>query len=383
MEILGYQRPDGQIGIRNRILVVYTVVCAEEICRKIVNKVTDASLAGWRSCQNNVNVVNRLIRLATHPNIGGVLLVSLGCESTDAQDMARRIQEQNKPVRHITIQQLGGTINTIREGIRMVEELKAGANVPRVPMKLEDLIIGLECGGSDTTSGLSANPATGYAADKFVMNGGRVIFEEAGEMWGCEAEIMDRAISSEVRDKVALALERTKIWANELGVEMFASGNEEGGLTNIYEKSLGAVIKTGSSPIIDVLDGIALDKPQNKAGSYLLDAAYYRGITASGTTDESDPIGVTEMGAAGAHIVIFTTGRGSVVGSGITPVIKVCGNPRTYERMADNMDINAGEILTGTKTMQQVGEEIYERILEVAAGKQTQNEILEHFEFHI
>ncbi|HEY4387924.1 MAG TPA: UxaA family hydrolase, partial [Ktedonobacteraceae bacterium] len=277
MEILGYQRPDGQIGIRNRILVVYTVVCAEEICRKIVNKVTDASLAGWRSCQNNANVVNRLIRLATHPNIGGVLLVSLGCESTDAPAMARRIQELGKPVRHITIQQLGGTLNTIREGIRIMEELKAEADVPRIPMKLEDLIIGLECGGSDTTSGLSANPATGYAADKFVASGGRVIFEEAGEMWGSEAEVMDRAVNPEVRDKVALALERTKIWANELGVEMFASGNEEGGLTNIYEKSLGAVIKTGSSPIIDVLDGIALDRPQPKAGSYLLDAAYYRG----------------------------------------------------------------------------------------------------------
>jgi altronate dehydratase large subunit len=383
MEILGYQRPNGEIGIRNRILVIYTVVCAEEICRKLVNKVSETSLVGWRSCQFNPYATERLIRLGCHPNIGGVLVVAHGCESTDANEIYRKIAEQGKPVQLMTIQEVGGNLYSIREGIRLIEELKAAADVPRVPLKLEDLIVGLECGGSDTTSGLAANPAVGWAADQFVAQGGRVIFEEAGEMWGCEIDVMSRASDPQVRDKIELALERTKEWANTHGIEMFASGNLEGGLTNIFEKSIGALIKTGSSPIIDVLDGLKGDRLQKKPGAYLLDAAYYRGEKASGTTDESDPIGVTEMVAAGAHIVIFTTGRGSVVGSGIAPVIKVCGNPKTYERMKDNMDINAGEILTGTKTIQQVGEEIYQRMIEVAAGHPTQNEILEHFEFHI
>jgi altronate dehydratase large subunit len=383
VNLLGYQRPDGQIGIRNRILVLYTVHCAEEVCRKIVMKAEDASMAGWRSCHSNPFAIRKLIQLGCHQNIGGVLVVSHGCECTDAHDLLSAIQATGKPAKLMTIQEVGGTLKTIEKGLRLIRELKQEANVPRVPITIADLVIGLECGGSDTTSGLGANPAVGLVADQWIVNGGRTVFEEVGEMWGCEQEILERAATPAVREKIKVAFDRTREWATANGVEMFSDGNLAGGLTNIIEKSLGAVIKTGSTPIVDVLDSLAGDQIKQESGAYLVDSAMYRGLEAYGTSDVTDPIGVTELIAAGAHIVLFTTGRGSVTGSGISPVIKICANPQTYDRMQDDMDINAGAIIRGQRTIPQVGEEIYQEILQVAAGKQTKSELLEHFEYHI
>jgi altronate hydrolase len=254
--------------------------------------------------------------------------------------------------------------------------------VERVDIPFSDLIVGVECGGSDTTSGIAANPAVGATADRIIANGGTVIFEETNELLGCEPSLSKRAVSDEVRAEILRSIEIAREWGDRTGQRAISSGNIDGGLTTIEEKSLGAVCKAGSAPVVDVLHGGEWERPR-QPGLHLL-APYYvqeRGWTGAGTI--SDPNGVTELASCGAHIVVFTTGRGTVTGSGIVPVIKVCGNPETYARMSDNMDIDAGAIVEGRKSIGEVGEEILASIVATAQGELTRAEDLGHFEFHI
>ena len=242
--------------------------------------------------------------------------------------------------------------------------------VERVPMSIKDLIVGVECGGSDTTSGIAANPALGLAADKIVQAGGTVIFEETNELLGCEGMLTRQAASPAVANEILAAIQIARDWGARTNQRAISAGNIEGGLTTIEEKSLGAVCKAGTTPVVGVLHGGTWTRP-SQPGLHLL-APYYvqeAGWTGGGTI--SDPNGVTELAACGAHLVVFTTGRGSVTGSGVAPVLKVCGNPETYARMTENMDINAGAIVTGEKTLTEVGDEIFAAILATAAGKET------------
>ncbi len=379
--IEGYQRADGQVGIRNRLLVLFTVVCAEEVSRRIAWQLEDAVVAGWRDCLADSGAQRKMIRVAQNPNIGGVLVLSLGCECSDAAGIAATIAESGKPVEFISIQAEGGTRNAIAKGVErgrsMLEQ-----NVERVMIPFSDLIVGVECGGSDTTSGIAANPAVGAAADRIVASGGTVIFEETNELLGCESSLGKRAANTEVRAEIMSSIEVARAWGDRTGQRAISSGNIEGGLTTIEEKSLGAVCKAGSSPVVGVLHGGEWERPA-QPGLHLL-APYYvqeRGWTGAGTI--SDPNGVTELASCGAHIVVFTTGRGTVTGSGIVPVIKVCGNPETYARMSDNMDVNAGSIVEGHKSIDEVGEEILARVVATAQGELTRAEDLGHFEFHI
>jgi altronate hydrolase len=379
--VQGYQRADGQVGIRNRLLVLFTVVCAEEVSRRIAWQLEDAVVAGWRDCLPDAGAQRKMVRVAQNPNIGGVLVLSLGCECSDAPGIARTIADSGKPVELISIQSEGGTKNAIAKGVE-----RGGAmlerHVERVNIPFSDLIVGVECGGSDTTSGIAANPAVGVAADRIVANGGTVIFEETNELLGCETSLGKRAANDEVRAEILRSIEIAREWGDRTGQRAISSGNIEGGLTTIEEKSLGAVCKAGSSPVVGVLHGGEWERPA-QPGLHLL-APYYvqeRGWTGAGTI--SDPNGVTELASCGAHIVVFTTGRGTVTGSGIVPVIKVCGNPETYARMSDNMDIDAGAIVEGRKSIGEVGEEILANIVATARGELTRAEDLGHFEFHI
>lgn len=379
--IEGYRRADGQVGIRNRLLVLFTVVCAEEVSRRIAWQLEDAVVAGWRDCLPDAGAQRKMVRVAQNPNIAGVLVLSLGCECSDAPGIARAIAASGKPAELISIQAEGGTKNAIAKGIELGRAMLERQS-ERVTIPFSDLIVGVECGGSDTTSGIAANPAVGSAADRIVANGGTVIFEETNELLGCEPSLSKRAADDVVRAEILHSIEIARAWGERTGQRAISSGNIEGGLTTIEEKSLGAVCKAGSSPVVGVLHGGEWERPA-RPGLHLL-APYYveeRGWTGAGSI--SDPNGVTELASCGAHVVVFTTGRGTVTGSGIVPVIKVCGNPETYARMSDNMDIDAGAIVEGRKSIDEVGDEILAKIVETARGELTRAEDLGHFEFHI
>lgn len=380
---LGWQRADGQVGIRNRLLVLFTVVCAEEVSRRIAYQLDDAVVAGWRDCNADAGARTKMLRLAANPNVGAVLVLSLGCESTDADGVVAAIRAGGKPVGFVSVQAAGGTRSAVAQGVEQGRALLAeAATAPRVEIGLADLIVGVECGGSDTTSGIAANPAVGVAADAVVAAGGRVIFEETNELLGCEAMLVERAATAEIAAEILAAIRVARDWGVRWNVRAISAGNIAGGLTTIEEKSLGAVCKAGSTPVVGVLHGGEWERPE-RPGLHLLAPYYVRreGWTGGGTI--SDPNGVTELAACGAHVVVFTTGRGTVTGSGIVPVIKVCGNPETYARMRENMDIDAGAIVTGERTIAEVGREILAAIASAASGTLTKNEELGHFEFHI
>jgi len=378
---LGYARPDGQVGIRNRLLVLFTVVCAEEVSRRIAYQLDDAVVAGWRDCLTNPGAQQKMLRLAANPNVGAVLVMSLGCECSDASFVAEQIRATGKPVELVSIQAAGGTRAATEAGVEKARAMQA-LPVERKPIGLKDLIVGVECGGSDTTSGIAANPAVGQAADKVIAAGGTILFEETNELLGCESALVEQASTPEVADEILVAIRIARDWGARTGQRAISAGNIEGGLTTIEEKSLGAVCKAGTTPVVGVLHGGEWEQP-NKSGLHLLAPYYVRQEGWTGGGSISDPNGVTELAACGAHLVVFTTGRGTVTGSGIVPVIKVCGNPETYARMSENMDINAGAIITGERTLAEVGDEIFSRIAETAAGTLTKNEELGHFEFHI
>jgi altronate dehydratase large subunit len=379
--MLGYARADGQIGIRNRLLVLFTVVCAEEVSRRIAYQLDDAVVAGWRDCLTNPGAQQKMLRLAANPNVGAVLVMSLGCECSDAPFIAEQIRTTGKPVELVSIQAAGGTRAAIETGVEKASAMQT-LPVERTPILLADLIVGVECGGSDTTSGIAANPAVGVAADRVIASGGTVIFEETNELLGCESALVEQAATPEVADEILAAIRIARDWGARTGQRAISAGNIEGGLTTIEEKSLGAVCKAGTAPVVGVLHGGEWERP-SKPGLHLLAPYYVRQEGWTGGGSISDPNGVTELAACGAHIVVFTTGRGTVTGSGIVPVIKVCGNPETYARMSENMDVNAGAIITGERTLAEVGDEIFARIASTAAGALTKNEELGHFEFHI
>ncbi|RZM36832.1 MAG: hydrolase, partial [Sphingomonas sp.] len=281
-------------------------------------------------------------------------------------------------VETLVIQQTGGTAATIAAGLEAVARVKAIADAgPRMPMAVSELIVGTICGGSDGTSGITANPAVGRAFDRFVAEGATCIFEETGELVGCEAIMSDRAITPELGAELIASVEKAERYYTILGFGSFAPGNAEGGLTTQEEKSMGAYSKSGSSPISGIVK--PGDVPPSP-GLYMLDVVP-DGEPRFGFPNISDNAEIVELIACGAHINLFTTGRGSVVGSAISPVIKICANPETARRLAEDMDINAGRILEGAATIEEVGTEIYTRTLAVAAGERSVSEALGHQEF--
>ncbi len=376
----GFLRSDGRKGIRNVVAVAYLVECAHHVAQEIATpfRSQGVHLIGFPGCFPNAYAARIMQRLGTHPNVGAVLLVSLGCESFDRRSLAEAIRASGRPVEAVVIQELGGTRKTIEAGRAWVmEALGRIAEAPRAPMDVRELVVGTICGGSDATSGLTANPAAGRAFDLLVERGATCIFEETGELIGCEQFMAGRAATPALGREIIASVEKAAWYHATLGHSSFAPGNAEGGLTTIEEKSLGAYAKSGKSRIAGLV------KPGDvppRGGLYLLDVVP-DGEVRFGFPNISDNAEIVELAACGCHLTLFTTGRGSVVGSAISPIIKICANPETYQRMAEDMDIDAGRILEGGATLDDVGREIFDRVLAVAGGAPTASEALGHQEF--
>ncbi|MEX1119901.1 MAG: UxaA family hydrolase [Terrimicrobiaceae bacterium] len=378
--ISGWLRPDGSKGIRNTLLVVYLVECAHHVAREIQFpfREADVHLIGFGGCYPNDYSFRMMQALCTHSNVGGVLLVSLGCEGFHRAELLSAIRATGRPVELMVIQGEGGTRTTIAKGREWVQSAREKlAAVQRVPMDPSELIVGTVCGGSDGTSGITANPGIGRAFDRLVADGARCIFEETGELIGCEQIMAARAATPELGGILTASVEKAARYYATLGHGSFAPGNADGGLTTQEEKSMGAYSKSGSSPISGLIKPGDIPK---SGGLYLLDVVP-DGEVRFGFPNINDNAEIAELIACGSHIILFATGRGSVVGSAISPVIKVCANPETYRRLRDDMDIDAGRILEGHGTLDEVGNEIFQCVCDIAAAKRTASESLGHQEF--
>ncbi len=368
-EFYGYERPDGSVGVRNHLLVIAPIDCSFEPAKRIAAQVEGAvAVTQHHGCGLDEMVANTLVGVGRNPNVAGVLLVGLGCETLTSEILAEGIESTGKPVEVVVCQHEGGTLRAIERGVRILQRMaQEVAELRREPFPLSELILAVECGGSDATSGLAANPATGIAADMLIDEGGTVIISETQEMVGAQHLLARRAVSREVAEAIYEMIERQERRMRAMGIDsrFMSKGNIEGGLTTIEEKSLGAIRKGGTRPIQGVLENSwrRLERP-SRGGLWLQDGT------------GSDIPSMTHMVAAGAQIVAFTTGRGSTVGHAIAPVLKITGNPETYARMSDNMDIDASTILDGREPLRSVGERIFKAIIEVTSGRKTKAEAL-------
>jgi len=376
----GYLRPDGSKGIRNHLLVVYLVECAHHVSKEIATPLRDegVQVIGFGGCFPNDYAHTMLQNLCTHANTGAVLLISLGCESFNRSRLAEHIAASGRPVHTLVIQENGGTRSTIELGQKWLRQtIDDLRDTPRVAMTVSDLIIGTICGGSDASSGISANPAVGHVFDRLAGAGATAIFEETGELIGCETFLGERAATPELREKLEASVAKAERYYAAMGHGSFAPGNAEGGLSTIEEKSLGAYAKSGTAPIQGIL--LPAQRPSSP-GIHLLDVVP-EGDPKFGYPNINDNAEIAELMACGAHLTLFTTGRGSVVGSAVSPVMKICANPETYRRMSEDMDINAGEVLESETTPVEIGERILSKIIDVSRGEPTCSESLGHTEF--
>jgi altronate dehydratase large subunit len=378
MKFLGYRRSNGRVGVRNHVLVFPTVICAAGVAEKISRVVPGTAYLGHQhGCGHLGEEREHMIRAMTgscsNPNVAGVLLVGLGCEMLTAELLGEKLREAGQRVETITTQNMQGTADAIAKGTELARKLLEEArSAQREPVEASELMVAAKCGASDTLSGLTANPALGVACDILIKEGGSAIFTETPEMLGAEQVLASRAANDEVRRRIWEITSRTDSKIKALGLDIREAepgpGNIEAGLTTLAEKSLGAIRKGGTTPIVEVVD--YAQRPSTK-GLVIMDGPAH------------DVVSVTGMVAAGAQIVVFTTGIGTPVGSPIAPVIKVSSNSPLYQRWKGNMDVNAGAILDGEETLESMGQRLFEEILEVASGKLTKAEILGHREFAI
>jgi altronate dehydratase large subunit len=377
MKFLGYERPDGSVGIRNLILVMSAADCSEPVARMIAEGVEGAvAITQHYGCIPGEMVANTLIGVGENPNVAAVLLIGMGCEGMPAHALGKMIKRSGKPVEWISIQELGGTHNAVTKGKQILRDLSEKASgLKRREFDASELIVGVKCGGSDTSSGLAGNPAVGVFVDMLVDAGGSAIMMEPIEAVGAEEPLAARAVNKAVQEKIYKMIgNEEKRWSVPgAQMEFMCKGNVEGGLTTIEEKSMGAIHKSGNRTIRDVLENTdrRLEKVPKGGGVYLQDGTHM------------EPMAMSFMAAAGAHMVIFVTGCGGTFGHAIVPFIKVTGNPDTYRRMSHDMDINAGTILTGEESMESVGKRIFNEVIEVASGKLTLGERLGYDNFSV
>ena len=371
----GYVRPDGTVGSRNLVAVIPSVVCANDVAQAIVAQVQGTvGLYHHQGCcqlpPDLDRVTETLIGLGCGPNVGAALVVSLGCEGTDHERLVQAIARTGKPVEIIRIQQLGGVSKAIAAGIDAASRLvRAIAPQQRREADISKVVLAIKCGASDTTSGMASNCALGYVADKLVDLGGTVVFGETTEFLGAEHILKRRAVNAQVADKIDEIVARMESRAKSLGCDMRKGqptpGNIEGGLSSIEEKSLGAIVKSGTRPIQGVME--YTDRVGDRKGLWIKD------------TPGREPEILTGMACTGAQLMMFSTGRGAPQGFPTMPVVKVCGNPITYRNMENDMDINAGLIIEGKKSIEQVGEEVFEKIVEVLNGGMSKNESMHYY----
>lgn len=376
---LGYIRPDGKVGARNHIAIIPSVFCSAKVAERIAMQVPGSVYfrhpVGCSQVGEDLEVTARtLIQIGKNPNYAGVVVVGLGCERFSPYELAQGIAPTKKMLQTVVIQEAGDSLEAIQQGVKYAREMQQLASRQRrEEVDASELMIGLNCGGSDMTSGLIANPALGIASDKLVSQGGSSILSEITELLGTEHILARRAVNEtvarEIREIIANTekkLERqTQHSSNPNRNHLISTGNYDGGLSSVVEKSLGSMKKSGSAPFSGT---IRYAQEPAARGLLLMDSPGHDGEVTTGQV------------AAGAQIVVFPTGRGTPTGFPGVPVLKITGNPKTYERMKENIDVNCGEVLLGTKSLEQMGEEIYNEILEVASGKLVKAEVLGHDE---
>lgn len=378
MKFLGYRRNSGRVGVRNHVLVFPTVICAAGVAEMISREVPGTVYIGHQhGCghlgEERDHMIRTMVGSCSNPNVAGVLLVGLGCEMLSADLLGGQLREAGQRVETITTQAMQGTGDAIAKGTELAQKLLEEAKgAQREQVNASELMVAAKCGASDTLSGLTANPAMGVACDILIKDGGSAIFTETPEMLGAEHVLAMRAADEEVRRRIWEITSRTDSKIKAMGLDIREAepgpGNIEAGLTTLAEKSLGAIRKGGTTPIVEVVE--YAEKPSKK-GLVVMDGPAH------------DVVGVTGMVAAGAQVVVFTTGIGTPVGSPIAPVIKVSSNSSLYERWKGNIDVNAGAVLDGEETLQSMGERLLDEIIEVASGKLTRAEVLGYREFAI
>jgi altronate dehydratase large subunit len=377
MKFNAYVREDGSVGVRNLYLILGVCDAVEGIVKGIARKFDDViTVTSAHGCPaaGNEQVINNMAGLANNPNVVGVIIIGIGCEGVKPEMIVDLI-DTKKPVEIMEVVNEQGTRKTIEKGIAIINKMKKAFGQPkRELVDVNKLVIGVKCGGSDTTSGIAANSSVGAAVDRLVDLGATVLFTEPIECIGGEAELIARAVNQDVANKLeeTISLEQKRWTVPGTEVEFMCIGNIMGGLSTIEEKSLGAIHKSGSRPIQGVLEysDRVLEKPK-KSGVYLQD----------GTMLFSHCL--THLAAAGCQLLIFTTGIGASVSSQLLPTIRVCGNPDSYQKMKADMDINAGTIIEGTESISMVGEKIVDKLIKVAEGEKTKIEDIGYAGFAI
>jgi altronate dehydratase large subunit len=359
----GYEREDGSVGTRNYVAVIPTVFCANEVAEAIAQEhplcrpLLHSKGCGQLKPDNEV-ITRTLVGLGLNPNVGGVILVSLGCEAISLDAVYRGIADRKRWVEKIVIQEEGDMGRAVGRGREMARKMAGKLEQQsRKEFPLSRITLAIKCGSSDATSGISANPATGKAVDFFLEQGSRVVFGETTEYIGAEHILARRAVNDDIRGKILGIVSRMENRIVQMGVDIRGTqpspGNIAGGLTTIEEKSLGAISKSGSGPIRGVHE--YGERPETP-GLHIMDSP--------GKEDEF----LTGVAAAGANICIFTTGGGAPQGFPLVPVIKVAGNPDKVAWMFSHIDVDAGQIVLAKKSLRAVGEEIIQKVLDTASG---------------
>ena len=381
---MGFRRKDGRAAIRNEIWIIPTVGCVNDIAKKMVADNQDlvtGSIEGLytfthpfgcsQTGHDHAQTRKLLAALVRHPNAAAVLVLHLGCENLQHDQFVEELGEYDHDrVKFLTCQDVEDEFAAARD---ILKELAAYAGqFERQPIPVSELVVGMKCGGSDGLSGITANPTIGRFSDMMGQRGGSTVLTEVPEMFGAEGFLMDRCINKEVFVKAEHMINGFKeyfISHNEVVYDNPSPGNKAGGITTLEEKSLGCIHKGGHSPVMAVYD--YAKQVEAKQGLVIMD------------TPGNDPASVAAMAAGGAQVVVFSSGRGSPIGSPIVPVIKITGNKLTYANMIDNIDVDASPLIYGTKTIEELGQELLKLTQEVACGKQTKAESLGYTEMAI
>ena len=382
---MGYKRADGGVGTRNYLGIITTVNCAASVAKMLAEAAEKSGLleefpnidgivpivhgtgCGMSGNDESYDTLYRTISgYAQHPNFAGILLLGLGCEVMQVSDlMGERTLRHDGNYRYMTIQQMGGTRRTIERGLEQLREIAMLANqAKRTPTPVAEITVGMQCGGSDGYSGITANPALGFASDLLVAHGGTSILSETTEIYGAEHLLTRRAVNAKVGQKIVDHIAWWEDYCRRNGGEMNnnpSPGNKRGGLTTILEKSLGATAKSGVAPLTEVYK---FAEKIDKKGFVFMDSPGY------------DPVSVTGQIAAGANMVIFTTGRGSVSGFKPAPTLKIATNTEMFERMSEDMDLNCGDIISAGTSIEDKGREIFEMLIKCASGELSKSEEL-------
>ena len=364
----GFIRPDGSAGIRNHVVVMSSVSCANGVVNAIARELPQLKpIVHTEGCGRGLKDIaittRTLAGLGKNPNVAAVLVVGLGCEFIKAPALVEQIRKSGKPAEFLIIQDEGGTVKTTKKGIELCRKwLADAAKIKRQECGWDKLTLGLECGGSDALSGVTANPVIGVAADWLVAEGGTVILSETTEMIGTEKILARRAADPALAEKIVKLIQGQEKLTREilgpLAGLVISPGNIEGGLSTIQEKALGCIIKAGNSKINELVEYGA---DITKKGLVIMDSP------------GSDIFQLTGMAATGAQLTLFSTGRGTPAGFPIMPVVKISSNTELFQKMKDDIDLDAGQVLEG-KTIQELGRELIAFIKEVASGKPTKAE---------